>query len=110
MYRFVIKENYVKMYSFINNREPSMNDIAKEIPMNYPHVITVLKQFQEEGVIEPIFYNEEAEHKSKPGSPYIVKFTMKGKVQNQLLQLLNKVHHNIDIPKIAKLLEEVKND
>lgn len=66
--------------------------ISKHTKFNYWHTITVMKQFQKEGLIKPIFGNEDAEHKKDPGNPYIVELTPKGQVTTRLLNMLYALH------------------
>jgi len=104
----VVNGRYIKFFHFVDSRKPSISDIAKHTRFNYHHVITVLKQFQKEGLIEPIFDNDEADHKSNPGNPYIVKLTLKGKANCDLLTMLQQLHDGINPEKIINKIGDKK--
>jgi len=46
---------YLSMMAYINNRKPNMQQISKETQYHYSHIITVMRQFQDDGIIEPAF-------------------------------------------------------
>ena len=57
MFRFVIRKNYLNMFiNLANKKEPqTMEQLSKEADVNYFHLTTVIKQFQQE-VIEHYTY------------------------------------------------------
>lgn len=106
MFKFVIRERYIKFFQIMNEREkPSVKDISKLSGFQYLHTINVLKQFQSEGLIKPIFNQEEANHNSQPGNPYIVELTLKGKANHKLLNMLYRLHLGMDEKNIIQLTE-----
>ena len=82
-----------------------MRKLSKEVDFHYPHVRTVLKQFQDECLIKPIFNNEDAEHENNPGNPYKVELTLKGRLLNEVLQMFKKIEQEIGI---IELMEKLK--
>lgn len=89
----------------MNNSKPSIKDISKNTGFQYLHTLNVLKQFQKEKLIRPIFNKEEANHKQDPGNPYIVELTLKGRTVHAMLDMLNRLHQ--DVP-TEKIINEMK--
>ncbi len=53
MYRFVIRKNYLEMLIGLDNKKEkqTMDQLSKEGGVNYFHLTTVMRQFQQEGII-----------------------------------------------------------
>jgi hypothetical protein len=99
--RFILTERYVKLFKFVYDSDnPSIKDVSKYTGFQYLHTLNVLKQFQEEGLIKPVFNQENANHKSEPGNPYIIELTLKGQTAHKLLNMLYRLHIGIDEQKI----------
>jgi len=102
MLRFVLRERYIKLFKFIYDQEkPSIKDVSKYTGFQYLHTLIVLKQFQQEGLIKPVFDQEDAKHQSKPGNPYIIELTMKGQTAHKLFNMLYSLHMGIDEKQIT---------
>ena len=84
MLRFIIKQRYVEMLEYINKKKPNMLKLSGYSKTSYGQTITVLKQFQSEGLIKDIF-NQNTEERD-----HTVQLTEKGKKAVSLLrQVLN---------------------
>lgn len=92
------------MFEVINNRKPSMLKLGKLTGFHYSQVRTVLKQFQDESLIKPIFNNQEANHTYDPGNPYKVELTLKGRLLNEVLQMFKMIEMEIGIIDLMKRL------
>ena len=112
MLRFIISERYIKLFSFVyDSKKPSIKDISKYTGFQYLHTIIVLKQFQIEGLIKPVFNNTDAKHKSDPGNPYIIELTPKGQAVHRLLNMLYRLHLGVDQKEIISGINNIqKND
>ena len=56
MFRFIIpNQKYIFMINFIAVKKPNMLKLGREIDFNYAHVRNVLRQFQDEEIIKPVF-------------------------------------------------------
>ena len=102
------------MFDVINRKKPSMAKLGKEVDFHYAHVRTVLRQFQQEKLIKPIFDVEQAEHSYDPGNPYKVELTLKGRLLNEVLQMFKMIQREIGIIELMEKLQikkekEVKN-
>lgn len=86
-----------------------MAKLGKEVDFHYAHVRTVLRQFQDEGLIKPILNTEKAEHKCDPGNPYKVELTLKGRLLNEVLQMFQMIQSEINIIELMEKLQ-IKKD
>lgn len=88
-----------------------MLKLGKEVDFHYAHVRTVLKQFQDENIIKPIFDTEEATRGYDPGNPYKVELTTKGKLLNKVLQMFLMINEGTQTKQLIKILgvREVRN-
>lgn len=89
-----------------------MAKLGKEVDFHYAHVRTVLRQFQNEGLIKPLFDVEEAQHQCDPGNPYKVELTLKGRLLNEILQMFQMIQAETGIVELMEKLQikkEVKN-
>lgn len=113
MFRFIINPKYVALFKYIDEKtSPEMRGISKHTKIHYIHLLTIMKQFQNEGLIKPIFDVEEAQHKKKPGNPYVIELTLKGHATKTLLNLFYDLDKGLGVAKIFKLLgiKEEKNE
>lgn len=95
--RFIVNERYIKMINFINNKKPSLMQISKYTKFHYPHVLTVIKQFESENIIKPVFNGFGKVKAKSKGGAYIIELTEKGQVYNSLLQMIYMNYMNIKI-------------
>lgn len=82
-----------------------MAKLGKEVDFHYAHVRTVLRQFQQENLIKPIFDVEDAEHQYDPGNPYKVELTLKGRLLNEILKMFKMIHDEIGIVELMEKLQ-----
>lgn len=82
-----------------------MLKLGKEVDFHYAHVRTVLKQFQDENIIKPIFDTENAEHGYDPGNPYKVELTLKGRLLNKVLQMFQMIQSETGIVELMQTLD-----
>lgn len=99
------------MLNCINQKKPSIAKLAKDTDFHHAHVGNVLRQFQKEGIIKPVFDVEEAEHTKNPGDPYKIELTIKGKLLNKVLQMFLMIKEGQGTKELMKLLgiKGVKN-
>lgn len=105
IFRFIIPNpKYITLLNCINNKSPNMLKLGKEADFHYAHIRTVLRQFQQEEIIKPIFDTEEANKQYNPGDPYIVELTEKGKLLNKVLQAFLMIQKEINLNEVNKFL------
>ena len=85
-----------------------MLKLGKEIDFHYAHVRTVLKEFQDENIIKPIFNTEKANHDYDPGKPYKVELTTKGKLLNKVLQMFLMIKEGVQTKQLIKIVQKMK--
>ena len=86
-----------------------MLKLGKEIDFHYAHVRTVLREFQDENIIKPIFNTEKAKHEYDPGNPYKVELTTKGKLLNKVLQMFLMIKEDAQTKQLIKILKIREN-
>lgn len=109
MIRFIINSRYIKMFQFMYDKKKcSMKEISKHTNFHFMHVRTVMMQFQEEGLIKPIFEQEEAEHKKEKGSPYLIELSKKGQAVQKLLNMFNRLYLGLNEQYLIELILDLK--
>ncbi len=93
---------YVKMLTFIANKQSNMLQISKETGFHYSHIVSVMRQFEEDQLIEPTFGFETEAHGHNAKA---ITFTKKGQALKILIlkaQLV--ISDDREAEKIIKLL------
>jgi len=91
-----------------DKKKCSMKDISKHTNFHFMHVRTVMMQFQDEGLIKPIFNQEEAEHKKEPGNPYVIELSKKGQAVQKLLNMFNRLYLNLNETYLTEFILNLK--
>lgn len=111
MLRYIINEKFIKLFTYISTgRNPSMRQISRHTNFHYMHILTLMKQFQEEDLINPIFDQEDADFVKNPGNPYKILLTNKGQALSKLLSLFYQLHKNLNHESIFKLLKITRRE
>ncbi len=93
---------YVKMLTFIANKQSNMSQISKETGFHYSHIVSVMRQFEEDEIIEPAFGFETEEHGHNAKK---ITFTIKGLALKLLImKAYSALNDKREAEKIIKLL------